>query len=63
MYNCERRGELMAACRSASDGAPLLLDARIEDGAVVGIGRHDELLQTCPHYAEIYYSQFEKEGE
>ncbi|MBR6709002.1 MAG: ABC transporter ATP-binding protein [Clostridia bacterium] len=35
----------------------------LEDGAVVGIGRHDELLQTCPHYAEIYYSQFEKEGE
>src|ERR671937_2444756 len=25
----------------------------LEDGAVVGIGRHDELLETCPTYAEI----------
>ncbi len=35
----------------------------LDDGAVVGIGRHDELLSVCPVYAEIYYSQFEKEGE
>jgi ATP-binding cassette subfamily B protein len=29
----------------------------IEDGAVVGRGRHDELLETCPTYAEIVESQ------
>jgi ATP-binding cassette, subfamily B, multidrug efflux pump len=29
----------------------------LEDGAVVGIGRHDELLDTCPTYAEIVESQ------
>ena len=29
----------------------------LEDGEVVGIGRHDELLATCPTYAEIVESQ------
>ena len=29
----------------------------LEDGAVVGKGRHDELLTTCPTYAEIVDSQ------
>lgn len=29
----------------------------LEDGEVVGIGRHDELVVTCPTYAEIVASQ------
>jgi ATP-binding cassette, subfamily B, multidrug efflux pump len=29
----------------------------LEDGAIVGIGRHDELLETSPTYAEIVHSQ------
>jgi ATP-binding cassette subfamily B protein len=29
----------------------------LEDGEVVGIGRHDELLESCPPYAEIVDSQ------
>ncbi len=29
----------------------------LEDGEVVGIGRHEELLETCPTYAEIVASQ------
>ncbi|WP_433389912.1 ABC transporter ATP-binding protein [Micromonospora sp. KLBMP9576] len=29
----------------------------LESGGVVGIGRHDELLKTCPTYAEIVASQ------
>ena len=29
----------------------------LEDGAVVGAGRHDDLLVTCPTYAEIVESQ------
>jgi ATP-binding cassette subfamily B protein len=29
----------------------------LEDGAVVGRGRHDELLRTSPTYAEIVESQ------
>lgn len=33
----------------------------LEDGEVAGIGPHEELLRTCPVYAEIYRSQFEKE--
>jgi ATP-binding cassette, subfamily B, multidrug efflux pump len=29
----------------------------LEDGEIVGIGRHDELLESCPTYAEIVASQ------
>jgi ATP-binding cassette, subfamily B, multidrug efflux pump len=29
----------------------------LEDGEVVGRGRHDELLVTCPTYVEIVESQ------
>ncbi len=34
----------------------------LDDGAVVGIGKHDELLENCSVYKEIYESQF-KGGE
>ncbi|HET6259411.1 MAG TPA: ABC transporter ATP-binding protein [Pseudonocardia sp.] len=33
----------------------------LDDGAVVGIGTHDELLATCSTYAEIVASQFSAE--
>jgi ATP-binding cassette, subfamily B, multidrug efflux pump len=33
----------------------------LDDGEVVGIGRHDELLAGCPTYAEIVASQFTPE--
>ena len=29
----------------------------LEDGEVVGVGRHDQLIRTCPTYAEIVASQ------
>jgi ATP-binding cassette subfamily B protein len=29
----------------------------LEDGAIVGMGRHEELVDTCPTYAEIVASQ------
>ena len=29
----------------------------LDDGLVVGAGRHDELLGTCPTYVEIVESQ------
>jgi ATP-binding cassette subfamily B protein len=29
----------------------------LEDGEIVGLGRHDELLRNCPTYAEIVESQ------
>jgi ABC-type multidrug transport system fused ATPase/permease subunit len=34
----------------------------LDDGEAVGIGTHSELLNTCPVYQEIYYSQFKKEA-
>ena len=33
----------------------------LDDGRLVGKGTHDELLNSCPVYQEIYYSQFPKE--
>ena len=33
----------------------------LDDGELVGQGTHDQLLETCPVYQEIYYSQFPKE--
>ena len=33
----------------------------LDDGVLVGKGTHDVLLETCPVYQEIYYSQFPKE--
>ncbi len=35
----------------------------LDDGCAVGIGTHDELLQTCDVYREICESQMEKGGE
>lgn len=35
----------------------------LDDGVVVGMGTHDELLENCEVYEEIYYSQFPKEVE
>ena len=35
----------------------------LDDGKLVGSGRHEELLGKCEVYSEIYYSQFPKEKE
>ncbi|MBR4896420.1 MAG: ABC transporter ATP-binding protein [Clostridia bacterium] len=34
----------------------------LDDGRVAGIGRHEELLSSCPVYREIYESQYKKEA-
>ena len=33
----------------------------LDDGNMVGCGTHDDLMENCPEYQEIYYSQFPKE--
>jgi len=33
----------------------------IDDGSIIGMGTHEELLASCEAYQEIYYSQREKE--
>ena len=33
----------------------------LDDGEVAGIGTHEELLEVCEVYQEIYYSQFQRE--
>ena len=35
----------------------------LDDGKLVGCGRHEKLLKSCDIYQEIYYSQFPKEDE
>ena len=34
----------------------------LDDGRAVGVGRHEELLESCQVYREIYESQFKKEA-
>ena len=34
----------------------------LDDGDVVGIGKHNELLDSCEIYREIYNSQFSEGG-
>ncbi len=65
---------LRAALRPFTRNASVLLVAQrvstiadadqiivLEDGSIVGRGRHEELLQTCPTYAEIVDSQLSAE--
>lgn len=33
----------------------------LDDGALVGCGKHEELIETCEVYQQIFYSQFPKE--
>ena len=35
----------------------------LDDGVVAGVGTHQELLENCQVYREIYQSQFQREGE
>lgn len=35
----------------------------LDDGVAVGMGTHDELIESCDIYREIYNSQFKKEGK
>jgi ATP-binding cassette subfamily B protein len=34
----------------------------LDDGEVVGIGTHGELMDSCEIYREIYFSQYDSEG-
>ena len=33
----------------------------LDDGKIIGMGTHDELLKNCEAYQEIYYSQRDRE--
>ena len=35
----------------------------MNDGKITGIGNHEDLLETCEEYKEIYYSQTDKKEE
>lgn len=43
------------------EGADMILV--LDEGRIIGRGRHEELLASCKAYQEIYYSQREKEQE
>ena len=35
----------------------------LDDGKIVGLGTHEELIHSCEAYQEIYYSQRDKDKE
>ena len=35
----------------------------LDEGKAVGIGTHEQLMQTCEVYREIYFSQYESDTE
>ena len=35
----------------------------LEDGEVIGMGTHEDLLKTCEVYAEIHYSQYQNKND
>ena len=35
----------------------------LDNGHIVGCGTHAELMESCPVYQDIYYSQMEKEDK
>lgn len=35
----------------------------MNEGEITGVGRHEELLENCTEYSEIYYSQMDKKEE
>ncbi|MDO4797705.1 MAG: ABC transporter ATP-binding protein [Coriobacteriales bacterium] len=43
---------------SVRDASQILV---LDDGALVGVGTHAQLLERCPAYQETYYSQFPEE--
>lgn len=62
--------KLRAALRPSTEGSSVIIVAQrlstiadadqivvLDRGRIVGVGRHEELLQTCPTYAEIAESQ------
>ena len=34
----------------------------LDDGKIIGMGRHEDLMRSCPDYAEIAEAQMEAEG-
>ena len=53
--------EALAALRGRPQRFSTIMSADqilvLEDGEAVGLGRHEELIKTCPTYAEIVESQ------
>jgi len=71
-YRTDR--ELRAALRKETEGATNLIVAQrigtirdadriivLDEGVVVGMGKHEELMETCPVYQEIAHSQLSAE--
>lgn len=62
---CHMRGEHTVFIISQRTASILHADRILvlDDGKLVGSGKHEELLSSCEVYSEIYYSQFPKEKE
>ena len=60
LYNKEREIEGTIRSVLAQRLQPLEIVV-VDDGEVVGIGKHEELLRNCPVYLDIARSQFSDE--
>ena len=71
----ENESQLQSAIEALTKGKTLIMIAHrlktvrhadqilvLDDGRLAGRGTHEELLENCPVYREIYYSQFPKEA-
>ena len=52
---------IIAQCISSVQEADEIMV--LDDGKIVGFGKHEDLLASCEAYQEIYYSQMDKEKE
>lgn len=61
IYNLEYKPTVFIVSQRANSVVKADKIVVLDDGVVVGLGKHEELLRTCDVYKEIYESQFQKE--
>lgn len=61
IYNLEYKPTVFIVSQRANSVIKADKIIVLDDGFVVGIGKHNDLLKTCEVYKEIYESQFQKE--
>lgn len=61
IYNLEYKPTVFIVSQRANSVVKADKIVVLDDGVVVGLGKHEELLRICDVYKEIYESQFQKE--
>ena len=63
LKNIERKPTVFIVSQRTSSIRHADIIIVLDDGRAVGTGTHDELLESCEVYREIYESQYKKEGQ